>query len=176
MAIYFTSDTHFGDPRVLRIDRRPYRSLAEHDAALVRQWNEAVSPDDEVWHLGDFAFGKPPGRAGELLAALNGVKHLIVGNNDGEATLTHPAWASVRHYAELVLDGTALVMCHYPFRTWNKMGRGVVDLHGHSHGRLKPVPRQHDVGVDAWDYRPVTLATILAGRARRRPPLPGAQG
>ncbi len=32
--IYFTSDTHFGDSRVLRIDRRPFADMAEHDAAL----------------------------------------------------------------------------------------------------------------------------------------------
>jgi len=153
--IFFTADTHFGDPRGIRIDRRPYGSVAEHVA-------------DEVWHLGDFASARKPERIGELLGALNGVKHLIIGNNDGEATIREPAWASVQHYAELTIEGTALVLCHYPFRTWNKMGRGVVNLHGHSHGRLKPMPRQHDVGVDAWEYRPVPLATILAGRPRRK--------
>ena len=168
MAVFFTSDTHFGDPRVLRIDRRPFASLAEHDAALVARWNEVVSPDDEVWHLGDFALGRRPERIAELLGALQGGKHLVIGNNDGQATVTHPAWASVQHYAEMTIEGAALVLCHYPFRTWNKMGRGVVDLHGHSHGRLKPMPRQYDIGVDAWDFRPVTLATILA--SRRRPP------
>jgi calcineurin-like phosphoesterase family protein len=165
--IFFTADTHFGDPRGIRIDRRPYGSVAEHDAALVARWNEVVGVADEVWHLGDFASARKPERIGELLGALNGVKHLIVGNNDGEATIREPAWASVQHYAELTVEGTALVLCHYPFRTWNKMGRGVVNLHGHSHGRLKPMPRQHDVGVDAWEYRPVPLATILAGRPRR---------
>jgi calcineurin-like phosphoesterase family protein len=166
MTIFFTSDTHFGDPRGLRIDRRPYRSVAEHDAALVARWNETVSAKDEVWHLGDFASGRKPERIGELLATLNGRKHLVIGNNDGEATIRHPAWASVQHYAEMTLDGTPLVLCHYPFRTWNRMSRGVVNLHGHSHGRLKPMPRQYDVGVDAWDYRPVTLGTILAGSVR----------
>ena len=44
------------------------------------------------------------------------------------------------------------------------MGRGWIDLHGHSHGKLKPQTRQYDLGVDAWDYRPVTLETILGSR------------
>ena len=66
------------------------------------------------------------------------------------------------------LDGHALVMCHYAFRTWKNMGRGWIDLHGHSHAKLKPQTRQFDVGVDALDYRPVTLETILASRTRRR--------
>jgi calcineurin-like phosphoesterase family protein len=39
-----------------------------------------------------------------------------------------------------------------------------VNLHGHSHGRLKPLPRQFDVGVDVWGFRPVALDEILHGR------------
>jgi calcineurin-like phosphoesterase family protein len=168
MAVYFTADTHFGDPRVLRIDRRPFASVAEHDAALIGSWNETVGPEDEVWHLGDFARGGAE-RIAEILEALNGRKHLVTGNNDGAATIEQPAWASVAPYAELDVDGTKLVLCHYAFRTWKNMRKGWLDLHGHSHGRLKPAPRQYDVGVDAQDYRPVTLATILKKRRRLIP-------
>jgi calcineurin-like phosphoesterase family protein len=70
----------------------------------------------------------------------------------------------VQAYAELTVDGTALVLCHYAFRTWRDMGRGAWNLHGHSHGRLKPLARQADVGVDAWQFRPVTLAEITGRR------------
>ena len=167
MAVFFTSDTHFGDPRVLRIDKRPFRTLAEHDDALIARWNEAVAPGDEVWHLGDFALHATPERIDELLGRLNGAKHLITGNNDGPATLAAAGWASVQAYAELHLDGAALVLCHYAFRTWKNMGRGWIDLHGHSHGKLKPQTRQVDVGVDAWEYRPVTLSQIRAPRRRK---------
>ena len=170
MAVFFTSDTHFGDPRVLRIDRRPFGSIPEHDAALVSRWNEAVGPDDEVWHLGDFALHASPARIDELLRALNGRKRLVRGNNDGPATLAHPAWESVEAYAEVSVEGVHLVLCHYAFRTWNRMGRGVVNLHGHSHGKLKPQTRQADVGVDAWDYRPVTLSGILSKRGKAAAP------
>jgi calcineurin-like phosphoesterase family protein len=166
MTIFFTGDTHFGDMRVLRFDHRPFRNIADHDEGLVERWNETVGPDDEVWHLGDFALGPSRERIFELLASLNGKKHLIVGNNDGLDTLEAPGWASLQHYAELTVDGRGLVLCHYPFRTWNDIGKGVIDLHGHSHGRLTPATRQYDVGVDVWDFRPVTLATILARRRR----------
>ena len=176
MATFFTGDTHFGDRRVLRFDHRPFPDLAAHDAAIVERWNETVGPEDEVWHLGDFALGPNRQQIFELLASLNGRKHLIVGNNDELDTLEAPGWASLQHYAEIEVDGRRLVLCHYPFRTWNDIGRGVIDLHGHSHGRLTPAPRQYDVGVDVWDFRPVTLATILARRRRTakryRPPLP----
>ncbi|PDT51118.1 MULTISPECIES: metallophosphoesterase family protein [Sinorhizobium] len=159
--IYFTSDTHFGEPRVLNIDRRPFSSLADHDAALIANWNDTVSPEDEIWHLGDFA-SKQKGFAEDLLTRLNGRKHLIVGNNDSLATVEASGWQSIQHYAELTVDGHLLILCHYPFRTWNQMGKQSVNLHGHSHGRLKPLlPRQFDVGVDARDLRPVSLPDLL---------------
>lgn len=167
MTTFFTSDTHFGDPRILRIDRRPFPDLAAHDAALIEAWNGTVGPEDTVWHLGDFALGPPPERIAALLAALNGHKHLIVGNNDGPATLAAPGWASVAHYAETEAEGRRLVLCHYAFRTWNGLGRGAINLHGHSHGRLKPIPRQYDVGVDAQGLSPVTLNAILVSRRGR---------
>ena len=50
------------------------------------------------------------------------------------------------------------------------MGKGAIDLHGHSHGRLKEALRQYDVGVDVFDYRPVTLDTILASKRGKGTP------
>lgn len=141
--------------------------MREHDAALIRNWNEVVTADDEVWHLGDFARGTSA-VVSELLSALNGRKHLIIGNNDGPATIEAGCWTSTQHYAEVTLDGHLLILCHYPFRTWNKIGKKSINLHGHSHGRLTPTPRQYDVGVDAQGLRPVPLNTILASRQTRR--------
>lgn len=169
MTLFVTADTHFADPRVLKIDRRPFASLAEHDAALVERWNQAVGPQDTVWHLGDVRLGDEAEAVEALLARLNGQKHLVLGNNDGAATRQASGWASVQHYAELVLDGALLVLGHYPFRTWNRMGQRSVNLHGHSHGMLTPVTRQFDVGVDVWEFRPVPVAEVLAGRRRRAP-------
>lgn len=169
--IFFTADTHFNDARVLRIDRRPFADLPTHDEALVAAWNGTVGPGDEVWHLGDVARGTPEMRH-RLLERLHGTKHLIVGNNDDEAMRADPNWASVSAYAELRVDDRPLVLCHYAFRTWNGMGRGAINLHGHSHARLKPIPRQYDVGVDAFPFRPVTLDAILASRRRGSKPAP----
>ena len=101
-----------------------------------------------------------------LLDRLHGTKHLLRGNNDPDATLTAIGWASVGDYAEIVVDGEALVLCHYPFRSWNGQHRGTLNLHGHSHGRLKPMPRQFDVGVDVQEFAPVTLERLL--RATRK--------
>lgn len=128
------------------------------DSALTEGWNAVVRPEDTVWHLGDFAVRHldPAG----LLAALNGTKHLVPGNNDPPPVRALAGWADVCPLVELEVDGTLLVLCHYALRTWPGQGRGALNLHGHSHGRLKPLPSQFDVGVDARDYRPVQVSEL----------------
>jgi calcineurin-like phosphoesterase family protein len=171
MTTFFTADTHFGHGGALGLYRRPFTSVATMNAAMVAAWQQRVGPDDEVWHLGDFALGRRTDAAG-LLAALPGRKHLVLGNNDPAATAALPGWASVQAYAEVVVDGVSLVLCHYAFRTWRNMACGAWNLHGHSHGRLQPLRHQVDVGVDAWQFQPVVLAEIM----RRRPPSEGEGG
>ena len=161
MAILFTADTHFGHGGARGLYRRPFVSTAEMDAAMVSAWNGRVGPADEVWHLGDFAVGPGLDRVAALLDQLAGIKHLVTGNNDPDAVCGLPGWRSVQAYAELMLDGTGLVLCHYPFRSWRNMHRGWLNLHGHSHGRLSRMTRQHDVGVDGRQFRPVTLAQLV---------------
>ncbi|WP_419816579.1 metallophosphoesterase [Glacieibacterium sp.] len=160
MTIFFTADTHFGDHRTINIHRRPFESVAEMDEAIVAGWNAAVGTDDEVWHLGDVA--RKSSDVAAWLSRLNGTKHLVRGNNDDPATGAIPGWASVQDYAELHNDDALLILCHYPFRSWNGQHRRSINLHGHSHGKLKPILRQFDVGVDARGFRPVTLADLLA--------------
>ena len=173
MAVFFTSDTHFGDHRVLNLHPRPFATVAEMDAEMIRRWNAVVGEADELWHLGDFA--RTARQAAALLPALNGRKHLVLGNNDPPA-VQDLGWASVSAYAERVVDGVSLVLCHYPFRSWNGMHRGAVNLHGHSHGRLTPLPRQHDVGVDVRDFRPMRLDGLLPARRKAAEGVRGPAG
>lgn len=163
MAVFFTSDTHFGDHRVLNLYPRPFETVAQMDAQMMARWNAAVGQDDEVWHLGDCA--RTAKHAAGLLTQLRGRKHLIVGNNDPPGVCAL-GWESVASYAEIRVDNVALTLCHYPFRSWNGMHKGAVNLHGHSHGRLKPLLRQFDVGVDGRDFRPVALDSLIKPRVR----------
>ncbi len=159
MTLFFTADTHFGDHRTINIHRRPFATTAHMDEAIIAGWNVVVGRDDEVWHLGDVA--RRSADVPALLARLHGTKHLVRGNNDDPATGDADGWASVQDYAELTVAGVLLVLCHYPFRSWNGQHRGSINLHGHSHGRMKPMPRQFDVGVDARHFLPVTLDDLL---------------
>ena len=158
--MFFTADTHFGHAGALALYRRPFSSVAQMNQVMVERWNRTAGPDDEVWHLGDFALRMAPDDAAALLRALHGRKHLVTGNNDPPAIAALPDWASVQPFIELVAEGRRLVLCHYALRTWNGMAKGALNLHGHSHGRLRPQTRQYDVGVDARDFRPVTLQEL----------------
>ena len=167
MTVFFTADHHFGQGAARGLFKRPFADTAEMDAAMVERWNATVDAEDTVWHLGDLAIRFDQARVEALLARLAGTKHLIAGNNDPAATREAAGWASVGAFAEIEVDGTPLVLCHYALRVWNGQGKGAWNLHGHSHGRLQPLTRQADVGVDAFDFRPVTLQEITSARRRR---------
>ena len=96
MAVFFTSDTHFGDHRTLNIHKRPFASVAEMDETIIARWNAAVGEEDEVWHLGDFA--RKLADVAALLARLAGRKHLIRGNNDDPGIGEVQGWTSVADY------------------------------------------------------------------------------
>jgi calcineurin-like phosphoesterase family protein len=56
------------------------KDVEEMNNTMVRNWNNIVSPNDTVYHLGDFAFAA---RAVEVFTPLlNGKKILITGNHD----------------------------------------------------------------------------------------------
>ena len=85
MAVYFTSDTHFGHEAIIRLTKRPFSSVEEMDAVLVDGWNTTVSPEDTVYHLGDFAH-RNSRSAAHYRNLLNGTIHLILGNHDENLT------------------------------------------------------------------------------------------
>ena len=170
--IWFTADTHFGHGGALGLFARPFASVAEMDEGIIARWNERVGAADEVWHLGDFAVltkrAREAGRLDELLDRLNGTKRLVAGNNDDDAVRTAHGWREVADYAELTVEGTSLVLCHYAFRSWKSQHKGWWNLHGHSHGRLDRMTRQRDVGVDCHDFAPVTLGMLTEGAHKRK--------
>ena len=78
--IWFTSDTHWGHRNVIKFCNRPWKTVKEMDEALIENWKSAVSKDDIVFHLGDFAFA-PNWRWKKLLSRLNGHIYLTPTKN-----------------------------------------------------------------------------------------------
>src|ERR1700704_2959798 len=74
MSTFVTSDQRFGHAWALALYRRLFASIAEIDRHMIDRWNSVVRPEDEVWHLGDFAIRQRPARVASLLKALHGRK------------------------------------------------------------------------------------------------------
>lgn len=173
MAVWFTSDTHFGHSGILSLAQRPFADADEMDGALVRAINERVGPGDELYHLGDFSYRINKEAAAGIRRRIRCRRvHLVPGNHDkawedGEGFLVEPP------IRELKLDdGTRLVLCHYPLMSWNGMHRGSIHLHGHIHSgagynesQRDQGIRRFDVGVDANGYAPVSLDDVLSWAA-----------
>ncbi len=124
---------------------------------MIANWNAVVRHDDDVWHLGDFALGADAKHVRSVFHRLNGIKRLVVGNHDRQATLDLPWAAKPAHMATTSIDGVRVVMCHYGLRVWPGMRRKAISLYGHSHGRLPGASMSLDVGVDCWGFTPVCL-------------------
>lgn len=177
MTIYFTSDTHYGHKNIIKYSNRPYTSVEQMDNALVDNWNKVVQPDDTVYHLGDFGFYSDTNKIVRIIQRLNGNKVFIFGNHD--KIMSKPEivelFQEMCHYKEIyVQDPTIekgrqhIVLLHYGMRVWNKSHHGSWQLYGHSHGSLPELPgyRAFDVGVDCWDYTPISYNQVKAKMAK----------
>ena len=67
-----------------------------------------------------------------------------------------------KDYYRLRLGSRRIVLCHYPFDTWDGCWRGTWHLHGHCHGSLETHRGgRMDVGVDTNDLKPYHLDEII---------------
>jgi calcineurin-like phosphoesterase family protein len=171
MTNWYTADTHFGHENVIPFCDRPFHHAGHMDAVLIGNlWNR-VGSEDDLWVLGDFAFGPKAEDTGYLQALFGQLpgarKHLIIGNHDLEPTLALD-WDSISQIAE-VRDGSnnqAHTLCHYPMITWNHARRGALHLFGHVHNNWQGSRNAVNVGVDQWDFSPVSFEQIER-RARK---------
>ena len=170
MAIWYTADTHFGHENIIKFCKRPYKSASHMDGALLENMWKVVGAEDELWIVGDFAFGeaaKNTAYLNQIFQQLPGAsKHLIVGNHDLTPTLELP-WDSINHLTE-VRDGKLQqrnTLCHYPMITWNHARRGALQLFGHVHNNWRGSRNSVNVGVDVWDFTPINF-TAIERRAR----------
>ena len=168
--IYFTSDLHFFHENAIKFGSRPYRDWQEMNEGLIENWNRTVGDDDEIYILGDLTM-KGPQQALEVIRRLHGKKYMIRGNHDhflNKATFDAGAFEWIGDYRRLVCQGQRIILFHYPIAEWDQKFRGAIHLHGHQHNppgynldNRKNGIRRYDVGVDANNWRPVSIEEIL---------------
>ena len=154
--VFIISDTHFGHNNICQFEAktRPFATVEEHDAELVRLWNATVKPDDTVWHLGDVLFGR---ESFATLGLLNGFKNLVMGNHD-----RYPTSLYLEHFNK-VLGSASLrgcILTHIPVHP-AQFGRYKANIHGHLHSNKMEDGRYINVSAELTGLAPMLLDTVL---------------
>ena len=165
---YYTADPHFGHDRIIEFCGRPFGSSAEMDSAILANYQSAVSPVDNLWIVGDLAVCHSDNapRLVSMLASIARKKHLVAGNHDKHWIRTLSAWESVHDFLEIRDEGRRVVLCHYPLITFPGARPGDINLFAHVHQNWQVTRNSVNVGVDVWDFRPVTMKDISERAAR----------
>lgn len=172
---YYTADTHFGHKAIISFENRPFSSVEEMNNKLIENWNRKVKQSDDIYILGDFCFYRNSEDVSNLLSKLSGNKHLIIGNHDqylNKSSFNRDLFKSIKDL-DVIHDKVnnkdyGIVLCHYPIQVWYNKHKGYLHLYGHIHsnkGTFHPmeyyIENSYNVGVDLWNYEPVTLKEIL---------------
>lgn len=171
--IYFTADHHFGHENIIKYVNRKFTSVGQMDSAMVETWNEHITDEDEVYHLGDFTLAGAD-YALKILSRLNGSIKIVPGGHDkkwlrmlgfniqkgdtGTFEREHPHHPEVEVLPMLTFrkfEGEQFTLCHYPMRSWEQSHYGRHHLHGHCHGTIgcvglstdRNLPPQQKVGA-----------------------------
>ena len=181
--IFFTSDLHFDHRNVIKFCDRPFDTTPLMNQGLIDNWNELVTNDDIVFHLGDlFWFNSRDNDT--KLESLNGRKiYLLPGNHDFKSYKS----AKVTSCADIVCltlsaedwedrgwDNSTyeIWLCHYPMTTWPHRDKQFnFQLFGHIHSQIGKIvgfdqdlilhTNQYDVGVDRNNWSPVSIDDLL---------------
>lgn len=172
--IYFTSDTHFSHDKDFVYSPRGFNSLEEEEIALISNWNNVVSNEDDIYVLGDFFLGSGTDHINKILDQLNGKIHLIIGNHDSPVKLKfyescdkiiEIVWATQIRYKKRYF-----YLSHYPTITSNYSNdsdnshRVIYNLFGHTHSKDKFYdnnPYMYNVAVDAHNNYPISIDDII---------------
>jgi len=178
---YLSSDWHFGHSNIIKYSSRPFATADEMDEQIIKNVNNLITPQDRLFHLGDFAYRNSKG----IQYYLDRIKckniYLVRGNHDKLKKWEEELFSGVENLTsirtEINGEQKEIVLCHYAMRVWNKSHHGVCHAWGHSHSSLPDDPNalSMDVGVDniakllspdgivrrKEDYRPISVVEFF---------------
>ena len=186
--IFFIADLHFGHKDVIAFDKRPFSSVEEMEAEMIRRWNGRVSEGDHVFVIGDMFGDVNTAHAGEIVRALNGRIHLIRGNHDPKGEVFESFFEEVVPSKQIQVRVRGVkqrvVMRHRLLPIFKGHDEGVVMLYGHTHDSFVSHAEDQyisfmnwlgiplhavNVGACRMDYEPKTLEEILEQAGTIRP-------
>ena len=167
----YWADPHFGHERTIELCPRPFRDVEQMNEALIDNYNSYVTEDMIVAWLGDCFFTTMP-EAQEIMQQLNGRKVLIWGGHDKSfSAMLRMGFSAVTYQMDVRISSRVCTLCHFPYEGTPKHDteeddtrfahmrpikkKGQVLIHGHTHQKKILNGNMINVGVDAWDYKPV---------------------
>jgi len=183
MKNYYISDLHLGHFNAMsRFDHRPFKTLDEMDSAIIQNINDTVTPQDNLYLLGDVSWYNNE-KTYELLKQIKCKNlFLVVGNHDRWAkdSKCKKLFQGIYDLKRIDDKGRIVVLCHYPMAVWDQSHRGSYHLYGHVHGNRnesgevnhtilahEELTKAYNVGcmMPYMDYTPKTLDQIIKGAA-----------
>lgn len=128
---FYIGDLHLYHENALRFDARPFKNMDEMLHTIIRNWQQTVSVQDEVYILGDM-FWKTE-HAVEVCKQLPGKKYLILGNHDKLTDELRKQFVSVQDIMYIADNERKVFLCHYPVAHWKNADRGTIHLYAHIH-------------------------------------------
>ncbi len=172
--IWFTSDWHIGHDKDFLYKPRGFSNIYEHDEAIIKNCNQVVQWDDELWILGDLALGTNKIEWDRIFYNIRCKNvHFIIGNHDTNKKLDKyidEYGLKLHGYADVmkVSKKKIFYLSHYPTITDNyddKIRGHVINLYGHTHQKTNfffDNPYMYHVGVDSHNCYPVSLEQITS--------------
>lgn len=170
--IYFSSDFHFSHQRDFIYVARGFKSVEEHDAAILENINQTLKSQDTLYVLGDLIMGEQD-KSIEYLKQIHcqDIK-IIIGNHDSKKKLelysTLPNLEILGYSYPIKVGKKIIFLSHYPTVTTNwsdekNLWQRVVNLCGHTHTfeKTDPITGSFHVELDAWNNKPVSYEEII---------------
>lgn len=155
---FYTSDQHFGHGNILRYCDRPHLSLQEMHEDIIEKFKKRVTSRDTTYFLGDVFFKLSREKAREIMDDLPGKKILVLGNHDkwSRSKYRDVGFEEVYSYVTTMIGDTSVMLIHDPVVCCIRDLENHVILNGHVHQTWKTLGRCINVGVDVWDFYPVS--------------------
>lgn len=184
---FWMSDHHVDHGNIIKYEpefRGQFADVHEMWEYIKERHNATVTDQDRVFFLGDFAMGKQNVSVPRI-QELNGARKILVsGNHDATFQMRSKRLKMINKYIEwgfdevhdglvhTLSDGTTVLMDHFPYRgdhhedverytELRPRDEGLWLIHGHVHSTWKVRDRMINVGVEAWDFTPVSEDQIL---------------
>lgn len=163
--IFVTSNLQLGRPGAIKKYNRDFADVDEMTDRLIKNWNEVVTKDDTVYHLGNFAWD--PRTAQAALLALNGTIKFIIGEHDNAIEvlqskgMLRPGVSIVKCIEEDEIAES--VLSYWPVAHWPHKRKGWYSVIGYPLKSFKSDPKKKviNASTDFWSNKPQELTKLV---------------